>query len=150
MINKILVPLDGSEFAERVLPFAQELGAKLNAQLMLLWVLHPLIVMSDYDNESYRNLAAQEEIEAGSYLQARREELEEAGLKVNMTLLEGHVADAIVDMACQEEVDLIMMSTHGRSGPDRWIHGSVATKVLQQAPCPVFLVGKQNDGCQKT
>ncbi len=148
MIDQILVPLDGSEFAEKVLPFVQELGTKLNAEIMLLWVLHPLIVMSDYSNESYRDLVAQEEIEAGKYLDARREALEEAGLTVNITLLEGHVADAIVDMACQEDVDLIMMSTHGRSGPNRWIHGSVATKVLQQSPCPVFLVGKQSDGCQ--
>ncbi|HEY83568.1 MAG TPA: universal stress protein [Chloroflexi bacterium] len=149
MINRILLPLDGSEFAEKVLPFALELGAKLNAEIKLLWVLHPLIVMSDYSDTSYRELVAQEEIEAKKYLGAQCEDLEKAGLTVNITLLEGRVADAIVDMACQEDVDLIMMSTHGRSGPKRWIHGSVATKVLQQAPCPVFLVGKQSDECQE-
>jgi nucleotide-binding universal stress UspA family protein len=55
-------------------------------------------------------------------------------------MLEGPAAEEIIDLACREQVDLIVMCTHGRSGLSRWIYGSVANKVLQHAPCPVFLV----------
>jgi len=147
MIQKILVPLDGSEFSEKTLPFVAELGKKLEAELILVWVLHPMVVMSDYSTVSFQDIIALEEVEATDYLAARRADLEKEGLSVQTTILEGRVADAIVDLACQEKADMIVMSTHGRSGPSRWMRGSVATKVLQQAPCPVFLVGAKTVQC---
>jgi nucleotide-binding universal stress UspA family protein len=55
--------------------------------------------------------------------------------------------EAIIDLACQEKVDLIVMCTHGRSGLSRLVHGSVAGKVLQHASCPVFLVKAAESDC---
>lgn len=147
MIKKILVPLDGSELAEKALPYAEALAEKLEAELILTWVLHPLIVMSDYGASSYETIISLEKNAATQYLATTQIELQKQHLPVRINILEGHAADAIIELACQERVGLIVMSTHGRSGLSRWVHGSVATKVLQQAPCPVFLVRVKEAEC---
>jgi len=145
MISKILVPLDGSDFAEQALPYAAEVARKFNAALTLVWVLNPMVIMSDFGAVTYQNLLSLEQDEAKNYLQMKQTELKSEGLSVKIQILEGVVADSIIDVACQNDNDLIVMSTHGRSGLSRWVYGSVATKVLQHAPCPVFLVrNKQN------
>jgi len=143
MLKKILVTLDGSEFSERALPYAIELAQKFSATLEMIWVLQPVIVMSDFGATAYENLRYMEEKEATTYLRARQRELQEGGLTVHYKLLQGTVADVIINRAIADNIDLIVMSTHGRSGFSRWIYGSVATKVLQHAPCPVFLVRVQ-------
>ncbi len=143
MISKILVPLDGSEFAERALPYVEELAGKLEASVILVWVLHPMVIMSDYGAATYQQITAAEQEEAKTYLRARQNELQREGLAVQFRIIEGATADSIIDLAFSEEVDLIVMSTHGRSGLSRWVYGSVATKVLQKAPCPIFLVRVQ-------
>lgn len=140
MIRKILVPLDGSNFAEQALPYAIDIARKFEAQLTLIWVLNPMVIMSDFGAVTYQNLVSLEQDEAQAYLLAKQSEIQKDGISVKTQILEGAVADAIIDTACQGDNDLIVMSTHGRSGLSRWVYGSVATKVLQQAPCPVFLV----------
>lgn len=147
MIKKILVPLDGSKLAEKALPYAEALAEKLGAELILTWVLHPLIVMSDYGASSYETIISLEKNEATQYLTTTQIELQKRHLPVRINILEGQAADAIIELACQERVGLIVMSTHGRSGLSRWVHGSVATKVLQHAPCPVFLVRAKEPEC---
>lgn len=140
MIKKILVPMDGSEFAEKSLPYAIELGEKLGAELTLVWALHPIVIMSDYGAASYQTIATLEETEAKDYLRKTEIGLTARNIKVKTRILEGPVADALIDLSSRENFDLIVMSTHGRSGLSRWVYGSVATKVLQHAQCPVFLV----------
>ena len=147
MIKKILVPLDGSKLAEKALPYAEELAAKLGAELILTWVLHPLVVMSDYGASSYETIIELEKNEATRYLTTTQIEIQKRQLPVRVNILEGYAAQTIIDLACQEKVDLIVMSTHGRSGLSRWVHGSVATKILQHAPCPVFLVRVKEAEC---
>jgi len=140
MIKKILLPLDGSEFGEKSLPYAVELGQALKAQLLLVWVLHPQIIMSEFGAVTYQSLVSMEETEAREYLSGVQKDLQKRGLSAETRIIDGPVADAILDLATKEEIDLIVMSTHGRSGLSRWVYGSVANKVLQHAPCPVFLV----------
>ncbi len=144
MIKRIMVTLDGSEFAERALPYAAELAQKFDAEIELIRVVQPIIMMSDFGATTYQSLMSMEEKEAKIYLRARQHELQQLGIPTHYKLLEGIVADAIIDQAVQDEVDLIVMSTHGRSGLSRWIYGSVATKILEHAPCPVFLVRVQH------
>ncbi len=144
MIKRIMVTLDGSEFAERALPYAAELAQKFDAEIELIRVVQPIVMMADFGVPTYQQLMSMEEEEAKTYLQARRHELQQAGISTHYKLLEGIVADAIIDQAIQDEVDLIVMSTHGRSGLSRWIYGSVAAKILEHAPCPVFLVRVQH------
>jgi nucleotide-binding universal stress UspA family protein len=79
--------------------------------------------------------------EAEKYLAARRGALRNKKIQVSTRIIVSEaVADAILDFADQQQVDLIAMSTHGRSGLGRWVYGSVADKVLQGATCPVLLI----------
>jgi nucleotide-binding universal stress UspA family protein len=145
MLQKILVPLDGSELAERALPYAKALAEKFDGELILFRGLEtvrivPLpefgVVPYEYDE-----LVDQAEEQAHGYLGDLRDEIREEGLSARVAVTRGRsVADAIVDFAEKEAVDLIVKTTHGRSGISRWVFGSVALKVLEQAPCPVFLV----------
>jgi nucleotide-binding universal stress UspA family protein len=143
MIKKILVPLDGSKFAEKALPYAEALAQKFGAELILIRILLPLAIGSDLGETTlFSPQAFQEsETEAKVYLKRVQSELSELRLAPHIQVLEGSsVAEMILRPVCDQEVDVIVMSTHGYSGNRRWVYGSVANKVLQQAPCPVFLV----------
>jgi len=153
MIKRILVPLDGSKLAEKALPYAEALAQKFEAELILVRVLQPTLqpvpVIAGYGEiASYYPPAFQDESEANLsklYLKAAQEKLR---LPTRTEVLEGRPeADVIIDMARRESVDLIVMCTHGRSGVNRLVHGSVASAVLQHAPCPVFLVRAQKSEC---
>ncbi len=149
MLKKILVPLDGSQLAEQALPYAETLAQKFEAELILVLVLQsptvPIIMdtyggaaLYDYANET---TMAQKREEAQDYLGNLQANLNKQNVQTRLEILESlSVADGIIDIAVQEEIDVIVKTTHGRSGPSRWVYGSVATKVLQHAPCPVFLI----------
>jgi len=143
MLQKILVPLDGSKLAEKALPYAEALAEKFAGELILVWALQaqPAMAMSDYGAAAYGQIVDQEEAEANKYLHQLQDVLRGRNIRVRIAVIKGaSVADAIVDIARQEKADVIVKTTHGRSGLSRWIYGSVATKVLQHAPCPIFLV----------
>ncbi len=148
MLQKILVPLDGSELAERALPYAEALTQKFEAELILVMVLQtpPVTVVPDpyggatfYDYDE--TIMADRQKTAHDYLNKLQEKISQQNISVRSEVLENaSIADGIVDIAVQENVDVIVKTTHGRSGLSRWVYGSVATKVLQHAPCPIFLV----------
>ena len=143
MFSKILIPLDGSSLAEKVLPYATQIAQRFNANLVLVRVLPPMVVIpGNHEISSYRSDLLQSiETEANLYLQKIQNNLTSQGLSVKFDLLEGGpVAEMILEAATDQNIDLIVMSTHGYSGSKRWVYGSVANKVLQQAQCPVFLV----------
>lgn len=143
MIKKILVSLDGSNLAEKALPYAQHLAERFEAELVLVRVLQ---LSSDFLGippgvKVVREQVIRERVEAKSYLDRVLLQLRSMRLSAHAIIMDVNPpADAIVDLATTEAVDLIIISTHGRSGLSRWFHGSVASKVLQDAPCPVFLV----------
>jgi nucleotide-binding universal stress UspA family protein len=151
MYTKILLPLDGSELAEKSLPYARALADKFGCELIVARVLSPLPVVSDFGAAAYEAALVAEEEMAEQYVLNMKQSLQKAGYQVQgLTVQDLNVAEAILNLAAQEKVDLIVMSTHGRSGLSRWLHGSVATKVLQQAPCPVFLVNARVETANKT
>ncbi len=147
MIKKILVSLDGSKLAEKALPYAQHLAQRFEAELVLVRVLQ---FSSDFTGprpgvKVVREHVIRERVEAKSYLDRVLLQLRSMRLSAHAIIMDVNPpADAIVDLATAEAVDLIIISTHGRSGLSRWFHGSVASKVLQDAPCPVFLVRANN------
>lgn len=148
MFTHILVPLDGSELAEAALPAALELARKYDSQITLLQVIIPpyLLIPPDVADGTHVNRmmalqkAAHEEAEA--YLEAKRALLaERAGYNVHTRVVEGApTAYVILDEARDLAVDLIAMSTHGRTGLGRWVLGSIAEKVLRHAEVPVLLL----------
>ena len=141
MYQRILVPLDGSQVAETVLPQAQMLAECAGAEIILLSVLvHP-----GYDyfipEPALATAAYQNQLnEMKAYLERTAARLGEHGLHVQTEICEGSVAEAILDYADSKQADLIAMSTHGRSGLGRFLMGSVAEKIIRSAKVPVLMV----------
>jgi len=133
MYDTILVPLDGSELATAILPHVKAVAAGHQAEVILLEVLPATGVVAD--------VAAEEQQEAEDHLMAVVQDLKDAGVKARHTIRHGADAAAeIVDYADVNDVDLIAMSTHGRSGVGRWVFGSVASKVLRGTTRPILLI----------
>jgi nucleotide-binding universal stress UspA family protein len=141
MYRKILVPLDGSQVAEAVLPHVESLARANESEVILLRVaVNPAYQFSMTDPSIVGVLVTDMEVEAEKYLKGVTEQLTAHGLKVSSEIAEGGTADCILKIAEEKGVDLIAMSTHGRSGIARWLIGSVADRVVRTAKVPVLLV----------
>ena len=153
--KRILVPLDGSLLSERALPVAMALADRFESQVILLRALNisvPAIPVYDPDvstqlSEAFEHLHQ----EAESYLATREDRLCQQGIDARTILDDDSPAASIITAATIEDVDLIVMSTHGHGGFVRWAYGSVADKVARHSPCPVLLVRQRPwgtpDGC---
>ncbi len=141
MYKRILVPLDGSELAEKVLPHAQALAKSEGAELVLLRVPLPPSPEFFSRNPGLATTIIQEtEIETENYLKKEVAEVEKQGTKVVSLIREGPVPETILQAADEIHADLIAMSTHGRTGLTRMLVGSVADKVVHMAHIPVMLI----------
>jgi nucleotide-binding universal stress UspA family protein len=146
MFNKILVPLDGSELAERALNPALSIAEMMGSAVTLLCVPEfekivlgePAVYGRDPAENSYNNLSHRQADEyLGHICRSRRL----PGVEIQPEIIDSEdVAGAIVDTAAAKNIDLIVMSTHGYSGLTRWVLGSVTERVVRHAPCPVLVV----------
>lgn len=137
MYSTIVVPLDNSELAEQALAHAVEIARRFEAHVELLTVVPSSLeatIESGAAGEAWdpRTLAAQE------YLEAVSGRLAAEGISVSTTVRRGDVAEEIIEHA--DHCDLIVMSTHGRSGLGRWVYGSIADRTLRHAGVPILLV----------
>jgi nucleotide-binding universal stress UspA family protein len=142
MYQKILVPLDGSELAEQVLPHVCELASIGNSEIVLVRVLMYLLHDYAWVDPTY-SLATESDLvkaEAISYLTAVAKRLAVDGLRVSVEAVDDPVAESILECAERVHADIIAMSTHGRSGVSRWLMGSVADRVVCGAKVPVLLI----------
>ena len=134
----ILVPLDGSELAEAVLPHVEALAEQNGVEpvdVVLLRVSESPVMSDHY----FSNIPeTREEIE--KYLARVEKRLQKAGLSVQSRVLTGEPAEQIVDYASASPFSLVVMSTHARSGLSRWVLGSVAMKVVSGVCSPILLV----------
>jgi nucleotide-binding universal stress UspA family protein len=150
MYTKILVPLDGSEFAEQVIPQIEPLAEKLGSALVLIQVTTPLEVLLAQVSPGMAGspgvvfdpqpLMEAEQEAAAEYLGRWTEHLRSKGYTVEAEHPAGHAATVIIERARAHGADLIAMTTHGRSGLGRMFFGSVADAVLSHSHCPVLLV----------
>ena len=139
MYEKILVPTDGSEFAKKAQQHALFLAKVSGAEI---------IAVSVTENNFVNGLPLDDEIyQLNQILNERSEEnlrefdkLNEDDLKITHVIREGSPAKIILDVAKEENVDLIVMGSSGKSGFDRFIMGSVADKVVNSAKCAVLVV----------
>ena len=142
MYQKILVPLDGSKLAEQAIPYATEL-CKGNTEVTLLQVVHLPLPLAAPDVSLAIPMPDPQELrqEALEYLETIAEELRQDGTNIKTEAVEQDVtADAIVNYAKEHDIDLIVMTTHGRSGFSRLVFGSVSESVVRHTPCPVLVV----------
>ena len=134
--ERILVPLDGSDCAEMVLPKVERLAAELKATIALLRVA----LAHTFPGGDPTDAEVKVVREAEEYLKKVEERLKKKGIKVDSHVRYGNDAEEILDHAAQKDIDIVAMTTHGRSGVKRFLIGSVAEKVLRHSPKPVFLV----------
>lgn len=165
MFRKILVPCDGSDLAsESVFPQVEDLARSMDAEVIILRVVPapsgrsgsafkpglpempaPLpVTAEDVKVARYPIYKDQEiasaEAEARHSVSQAEAMLRERGIKARSEVLLGQPAEEIIDYAQEENVDLIVMCTHGRSGLGRWVFGSVTEKVLRAAQTPVLVI----------
>ncbi len=140
--RKILVPLDGSELAERALEPGRELAKAMEADLYLLRVTtsaHQMLETVSMQ-EVFSEIQEKEVKEADDYLKSKYVDAAGNNVFSEVVLAEVSVAETIVDYAADREVDMIVMSSHGRTGLQRWVYGSVAEKVLRSACCATMII----------
>jgi nucleotide-binding universal stress UspA family protein len=143
MYTKILVPLDGSPRAEKILAHVESLAKNYAAKVILLQVVEPNVAMvTPYDMVPYYDPAEAERItgEAQSYLTAKAAELQGHGIDVKAVTESGPVVMVVLDVAEREGADLIAMASHGRTGLGRVFYGSVAEGILHKADRPLLLI----------
>ncbi|HZS92289.1 MAG TPA: universal stress protein [Chloroflexota bacterium] len=146
MFQRIMVPLDGSELAERALPLAGQMAKAMGATIYLvraveapaMWLAAPAAVY--VPPTVYDDLLKNETEEAVSYLNRVREQLESSGLHVRADQCEGNPAVALLDYESAVNADLVVMCSHGRSGLSRFALGSVADRLVRHGTVPVLLV----------
>ncbi len=144
MFDQIMVPLDGSELAERALPYARELAAATNATLHLVRVvdLPPAVKTHRLGapvNVYAEVIAAQRE-EANAYLDQAQAREQTAGRTVTVQRLDGDAATVLLDYVRDAAIDTVVMTSHGGSGLTRWALGTVADRVMRGGTVPVLLV----------
>ncbi|OGO38445.1 MAG: hypothetical protein A2147_10360, partial [Chloroflexi bacterium RBG_16_57_8] len=141
MYKRMLVPLDGSEVAEVVLPYAKELSGRLGVEVILLHISNPALKDFQPMMQAYVDHAA-EIIRTGAA--AIQRELRPAAKPGTITVqgkfAGGYPPDEILRFADENQIDFILVASHGRSGRKRWNIGSVAERVLRSAAIPVLLV----------
>ncbi len=136
MFKKILIPLDGSELGELTLPCTEELARKLDSQVDLICVCEPAEHKYHHMAQLYIEKVAEEvrgRIKA-SYAG------ETKPIQVKPVVLSGKPASEIIDYAEKNNIDLIVMTSHGRSGPKPWDLGSTVHKVIERISKPILLV----------
>lgn len=153
MYRDIVVPLDGSELAEQVLPYVKDLVRNRAVTIHPISVapltapvatsapvrMYPL-VMSRADLELHAQERDRIEQELQNYLHGIALSLAHGQVRVHEEVRFGEPAEEIIALAEEIPADLIAMCTHGRTGLARWAYGSVAEKVMRHAPCPILLV----------
>lgn len=141
MYKKILVPLDGSALAERAINHAAEIARGTGAELILLQVIQvPLSKVPEAGQKEEEKSTLEVAAQAKAYLDRVAARVIKEGAKVRTVILEGAADGAILGFAHNEEVDILVMSTHGRTGLSKALMGSVAEKVMLTTKRPVMLV----------
>ncbi len=139
MYKKILVPTDGSEFAKK---------AQLQAIYLAKATGAEIIALSVSENHFINGISLNDEVEQLNELLKDRceedlkqfEDMNDEEVKISPVIREGSPAKSILDVASEEDVDLIVIGSSGKSGFDRFILGSVSEKVVHTAKCPVLIV----------
>jgi nucleotide-binding universal stress UspA family protein len=147
MYKTILVPLDGSKRAERILKHVEALAHSFNARVIFLQVVTaPNIV--GYDESAillyHHNLEALTK-QAESYLSSLKGEFREKGIEAKICVVGGPVVEQVISCALRENVDLVAMCSHGRTGMARVFYGSVTAGVLNLIDRPLLIIRSRRD-----
>ncbi len=139
-LNKILVPIDFSDYSKNALKYAVNFAKLFNAEILLIYVVEPVIYPPDFSMGQIAIPTVTTEFDDRA-----KEELNKLAkneipqqLKVSIIIRTGKPFVEIIDTASEADVDLIIIATHGHSGVEHILFGSTAEKVVRKAPCPVL------------
>jgi len=141
MYHKILVPLDGSKRAEKILPHVEELAKRYKAKVILLQVVeYKAISTTEGAYMSLDQEFDQAEKQTETYLKGIQGEFRKKNIGSRTNVIYGPVVEGIISMAAQEGVDLIALASHGRGGLSRVFYGSVAAGLLHRVDRPLLII----------
>ncbi|QLC33041.1 universal stress protein [Halarchaeum sp. CBA1220] len=138
MYERILVPTDGSPESERAVEEALDLAALADATVVALYVVDT----SDYESlpeAKWAALRSELESEGERAVEAVAERANEAGVDAETVVADGTPHEVILERAKSGDVDAVAMGTHGRSGVERFLLGSVTERVVRESPVPVLV-----------
>ncbi|MCB9098781.1 MAG: universal stress protein [Anaerolineales bacterium] len=148
MYKRILVPLDGSKRAEVILPHVEALARSCRATVIFARVIEPepILVATEpvypqFEADSYRYKMNEAEV----YLTAWCGEFREKGIEARSSICHGPIVENLIDMVEQEDIDLIALASHGRTGLSRVIFGSVTAGLLHHLDRPILVIRSLND-----
>lgn len=147
MYKKIMVPLDGSKLAECVLPHLKAVikGCE-SPELVLVRAVEPIAIPYGREMtritsmEQFKDFEVHNRVEAEKYLKDIAARLKKAGVTTKTEVIFGKAADALADYVAKNNIALVIIATHGRSGISRWALGSVAERLLRSVCVPILMV----------
>ncbi len=150
MYKKILVPLDGSTLAECVLPHVESIAKGCQTKsAVFIRVVEPFYLPTGgeyaFGEKEQQQIKAEQIAVAQGYLKGLVSRLKYDGVDLQYKVIEGKAADSLAEYAEKNDIDLIVIATHGRSGVSRWVWGSKADRILRSACVPVLMV--RASGC---
>ena len=147
MYKKIMVPLDGSELAECAIPHLETIAkGQPPAEVIIIQAVEPISIPIGFEISKLGSLAEVEKFEthqkttAERYLKEVVARLAGSGVKARAEIVYGKAGEALTDFAEKNNIDLVIMASHGRSGISRWTWGSVADRLLRSLRAPVLIV----------
>ena len=144
-LRKLIVPLDGSQSAQAVLPYVKEMAKRLKLEVTLVQVIsaETTVQFAPMGPDTWAvpaNVLERLDVVASGYLAGVGKELEHEGISVGWDVLRGAPATSIVEFAKETPGSMVAMTTHGRSGLRRWVLGSVADQVVRASGEPVLII----------
>ena len=139
-IKKVLVPIDFSDYSKSALKYAVNFVKQFNAELILIYVVEPVIYPPDFSMGQIAIPSVDLEMDKRAVEELTKLAKKEipCEVKVNSIVKTGKPFIEIIETAAEENVDLIIIATHGHTGVEHILFGSTAEKVVRKAPCPVL------------
>uniref|UniRef100_A0A7V2ZK26 Universal stress protein n=1 Tax=Ignavibacterium album TaxID=591197 RepID=A0A7V2ZK26_9BACT len=149
-INKILVPIDFSDYSKSALKYAVNFAKVFNAEMYLIYVVEPVIYPPDFSmgQIAIPSVTVEMDERAKEELNKLAQQEIPADIKKHVIIKTGKPFVEIIETAAQEDIDLIIIATHGHSGVEHILFGSTAEKVVRKAPCPVLTLREPIKGFQ--
>jgi nucleotide-binding universal stress UspA family protein len=141
--QNILLPLDGSRRAEAILPHVENIAARFGARVIILVVEDPAVQLEHdeiINTERYLQERAEMRKNINAYATKIIDQFKEKDIEADLRVGRGQVVQSIIKTAEKENIDLIAMASHGRSGWSRTFYGSVSAGVLQKVDRPILMI----------
>ena len=147
-IKKVLVPIDFSDYSKIALKYAADFAQKFNAEMILIYVVEPVIYPPDFSlgQIAIPSINTEWDIKAKEELDKLADTEISNAITVKTIIKTGKPFIEVIETASEEDVDIIIIASHGHSGMEHILFGSTAEKVVRKAPCPVLTLREPRKG----